>query len=531
MNTKRMTDGADEAGRPAGFGPSSIQRAETRLGPLWRRILLAAMLCAAARLQAQTNFEQLLFFGLPRLANTPGFGPAFDTETSGSPLALSPQGEVLCGVCSAVDANGAFGDVYSLAADGSGERVLARVPDQVLVNTDCGYAWYNSGLAFGPDGALYGVTCSFDSSFTGQVFKVMPDGTGFQTLHTFGPDARPDGQITISADGTIFGVSRSACGAPGSADFIYRLSTNGSGYTIIYPLPPAQDQNGAGGLQGFLLIGADGALYGTTLTGGLGYGTVFRLSADGSSFTNIHVFTQDVIKFLYSPSRGRLAQGPDGMLYGTTEGEGGGSFFGDIYRVNTNGTGYTNIYTFNSGGTSPQGVVFGTDGALYGAAKGAGITNVNYTLGSGAVVTNTSGFGFVYKINTDGTGFTNLHTFTGLDGRNPVEPLIAGPKGDLYGVTANGGVFDQGTVFKLSIAPASPTNIFYFVITQVASRPQVQVSFSGASSQQWNLQATTNLPDSASWQTVANTDGNGLLNFVDTPPDSSAVRYYRMMHP
>ena len=137
----------------------------------------------------------------------------------------------------------------------------------------------------------------------------------------------------------------------------------------------------------------------------------------------------------------------------------------------------------------------------------------------------------VYKTNTNGTRFTVLHSFGGLDGRNPVDPLIAGPSGDLFGVTQLGGVLDRGTVFKLSTAPAPASSIYYFNFDLVGNIPQVQISFSGASSQHWNLQATTNLLNRASWRTIANSGDNGLLNYVETPSNTNAVRFYRMMHP
>src|SRR5690242_946491 len=65
-----------------------------------------------------------------------------------------------------------------------------------------------------------------------------------------------------------------------------------------------------------LLLGWDGALYGTTLSGGTAnQGTVFRLSTDGSSYTVLHHFATN------SDGKqpvGALLQGHDGALYGST---------------------------------------------------------------------------------------------------------------------------------------------------------------------------------------------------------------------
>jgi len=45
-----------------------------------------------------------------------------------------------------------------------------------------------------------------------------------------------------------------------------------------------------------------------------------------------------------------------------------------------------------------------------------------------------------------------LYTFIGADGGAPDSGVILGPDGALYGVTAFGGDYDNGTVFRLSQA-------------------------------------------------------------------------------
>ena len=57
--------------------------------------------------------------------------------------------------------------------------------------------------------------------------------------------------------------------------------------------------------------------------------------------------------------------------------------------------------------------------------------------------------GTVFSINLDGSGFTNLHLFTGPDGAIPAGSLVAG--GDMiYGTTSQGGAGGEGTVFALN---------------------------------------------------------------------------------
>ena len=58
--------------------------------------------------------------------------------------------------------------------------------------------------------------------------------------------------------------------------------------------------------------------------------------------------------------------------------------------------------------------------------------------------------GTVFKVNTDGTGYTVLKNFTGSDGADPScgPDVLSGST--LYGTTHYGGSSDDGTVFKLN---------------------------------------------------------------------------------
>ena len=88
----------------------------------------------------------------------------------------------------------------------------------------------------------------------------------------------------------------------------------------------------------------------------------------------------------------------------------GGSFGeGTIFAVNTDGTGFTTLYNFtatldsqpyiNSDGADPVGGLILSGNTLYGTTEYGG----------------TSGNGAVFALNTDGTGFTNLHSLEGLN--------------------------------------------------------------------------------------------------------------------
>jgi uncharacterized repeat protein (TIGR03803 family) len=133
-----------------------------------------------------------------------------------------------------------------------------------------------------------------------------------------------------------------------------------------------------------------------------------------------------------------LLQEPDGTLYGSASAGGGGYFpLGTLFRLNMDGTGFSVIHHFagSSSPAGPSGLIQGTDGALYGTTS-SGPSYIN---------------GTVFKLNSDGTGFTLLADFgDGTSGANPGGGLIQGTDGALYGTAAAGGTYGDGTVFKLN---------------------------------------------------------------------------------
>ena len=140
-------------------------------------------------------------------------------------------------------------------------------------------------------------------------------------------------------------------------------------------------------------------------------------------------------------------------LYGTAE-QGGSSGNGSVFKIKTDGTGFTTLHSFTGGsGESPIAKLILSGHSLYGTT---------YTGGS-------SGKGTVFKINTDGTGFTNLHSFaatgvsfpyTNSEGAYPVAGLIL--SGDtLYGTASEGGSF-RGTIFSITINGTDFTVLYRF---------------------------------------------------------------------
>src|SRR6185503_17644332 len=94
---------------------------------------------------------------------------------------------------------------------------------------------------------------------------------------------------------------------------LWRMDADGSNFTVLRDLEYLADGATPGGAPVF---GSDGKLYGTTFSGGTnGNGTLWRMNADGTSFTVLRHLNSSI-----DGARPRAAPvfGSDGKLYGTT---------------------------------------------------------------------------------------------------------------------------------------------------------------------------------------------------------------------
>lgn len=157
-----------------------------------------------------------------------------------------------------------------------------------------------------------------------------------------------------------------------------------------------------------------------------------------ASYTTVHDFTGPVADG--SQPVGALVQDPfTGNCYGTTR-FGGKANKGTVYCMSPS-FGVTVIHSFaGADGLTPTSTLIivpspaGGPGTLYGTALRGG----------------KAGFGTVFKVLTDGTGFKVLHNFLNTpDGAHPWAGVILASDGKLYGTTLRGGKFNQGTVYSL----------------------------------------------------------------------------------
>jgi uncharacterized repeat protein (TIGR03803 family) len=420
--------------------------------------------------------------------NTQGNGTLFRLETNGTfaklhdfdgtnganPLlaVVRPDG-AMYGATYAGGTNTGFGTLFRLEPNGT----FTKLHD--FSRSDG--AGPSAALVVGADGALYG-SAQFDgASDFGTLFRVETNGT-FAKLHDFnGTDgAQPDTALAVGPDGMLYGSSTAGGGT------LFRLETNGN-FTKVYDFSSTESYEPSAPL----VMGPDGELYGSSLSGGaFGWGSLFRLGASGT-FTKLHDFDQTNGAYFFDlGTTPPLVVGPDGALYGSTAY--GGRGFGTLFRVRTNGT-FTKLHDFNGldGATPKAALVVGPDGALYGSTPRGGFssnsvsgngtlfrleTNGNFTKlhtfnyanstndGAGVYAAlvmgpdgglygstqygGTKGYGTLFRLENGG-GFTKLHDFDGTSGATPWAALVVGPDGALYGSTYAGGISSSGTLFRV----------------------------------------------------------------------------------
>ena len=122
-----------------------------------------------------------------------------------------------------------------------------------------------------------------------------------------------------------------------------------------------------------LVLGPNNALYGTTLSGGntsTKSGTLFTINVDGSGYKVLHNFSlsESGGQVLTSPPYQvfTVTYGSDGTLYGTTIAGTNGN--GSVYRVNPDGSSYSVIHSFGTSDDAPVSLIQGRDGKLYGTS-------------------------------------------------------------------------------------------------------------------------------------------------------------------
>jgi uncharacterized repeat protein (TIGR03803 family) len=279
-------------------------------------------------------------------------------------------------------------------------------------------------------GALYGTTEKGGVDGAGTVF--MLGDTWEQVLYSFrrgGSDGAQPMSIPTSVGDTMYGTT--VFGGSGSGT-VFSLDQRTGAEKILHSFQ--------GGYPSGSVISVDGVLYGTTATGGTGKcncGTIYSLNPATGAEAVVHTFQG-------GPADGAnpiatLIDGGYGQIYGTTP-AGGGSNNGTIFAFDIAKGTETVLYSFQDqpDGAGPQANLVG-DGLLF---------LYGTTFDGGAY-----GLGTVFSFDVFHRTEKVLYSFRGgSDGARPSAGLI-NALGTLYGTTetggstANGG--GQGTLFSI----------------------------------------------------------------------------------
>lgn len=328
------------------------------------------------------------------------------------------------------------GIVFAFDRDGS-----AFATTFVFLEPEAGGLGPSGPMVAAADGFLYGTSVEGGDSNLGTIWRVRRDGSGFELLKALPPGPslnQPEGSsprgLIAASDGKLYGAAALG-GTTSNLGTVFRLNRDGSGFEVLRIFQPTGGD--CRNPQAPPIEASDGKLYGTAkFGGGSAVGAIYRMEKDGTTYEVIHRFT--------GPANGAnpsdaLLEGADGRLYGTTEGGGPGGG-GVVFAVNKNGSSYTTLQSFTSSGTGPRtpkcALVQGSDGTLFGTTSAGG----------------SDGFGAIFSVKPDGSGFLTLRSFSGSngDGRVPWSGLTYGADGKLYGTTQFGGGAVNGSVYRIN---------------------------------------------------------------------------------
>jgi uncharacterized repeat protein (TIGR03803 family) len=446
-----------------------------------RVLYLMLVLLVAAGSQAQTFTESVIYSFCSKANCADGQYPQvgliqgadgnfYGTASEGGEIKACTEGSLHgCGTLFKATPAGLLTILHAFCSSG-----YPNCPDGV----GTGY------LIQGSDGNIYGTTGSggggsgCGSEGCGTLFKVTSSGA-FKTMYTFCSRTNctdgvgPSGSLVQGTDGNFYGVtvgngaggqgSGGGCPTGTSCGTVFKITPAGA-LTTLYAFCSKSACADGGNPRGGLIQATDGNFYGTTdLAGAYGYGTLFKITPTGN-LTSLYSFcSQGTFANCGDGAEpvAALLQNPDGGFYGTTS-TGGGADDGTIYSasgltgqldtfITFDGTGYPEL----DGDDPESGLIFGSDGKMYGTTPYGGNDYSNQDSGNGEIYqwTGSDELSLLYSFcveTTDGPC---------PDGANPTGPLVQGSDGNLYGTAGGGDADGDGIIFKLSPSPSLPAPV------------------------------------------------------------------------
>lgn len=348
-----------------------------------------------------------------------------------------------------------MGKVYELKPPVTGSTAWTYVPVWDFSGTDGNYS--ETTLLRDSAGHLYGTMVNGGANNLGTVFMLTPPARHqtawtLQILWNFGgPDgANPYNGLLADAAGNLYGTT--PYGGANNIGAVYELSPPAAGTTawteqVLWSFVGPEGQTPVG----VPFMDSAGNIYGAAQWGGTSDdGTIYELSPPAAGQTE---WTAQALAQFAGQSAGDVMT-PYPMLtvpsgakkfFGTSL-AGGPDNDGTVFELNAPtrknpSWSHTVLWSFsNTDGCCSFGkLLMDANGALYGTTGFQGPNND----------------GTVFKLTPPPAGQaqwteTVLWTFSGPDGANPGDGLIADANGVLYGTTGAGGPSNDGTVFALT---------------------------------------------------------------------------------
>jgi hypothetical protein len=239
-----------------------------------------------------------------------------------------------------------------------------------------------SSIAETSDGRICGVI-SGPSNQNGFVFVMNKNGSNYkQTSFTASNAFLPTGDLLKASNGSIYGQSYGD-----QFSYIYKIKSNFSGIDVIRQFPLDTESEIA--LTPINLTeGPDGFLYGFT-DGGYIPSVLFKISLDGQQYTSLLTLTENFLPV------GKIVFDDNGTIFGEAT-------TGQVFKVNRDGSNLIILHQFAS--AQPSGSLYIIDNILY--------SNTMYDTP------------YIFSIDVDGSNFQVLHTFPALPAGNSVRNLL-----------------------------------------------------------------------------------------------------------
>ena len=465
------------------------------------------------------------------------------------------------------------------------------------------------GVVLGPDDSLYGTTYGGGTHASGTVFKIprsgiapgvpppanapkvplarsasqIPPLVSFGDVKTTVPLSNnpqptdedlknvnggwPQSPLVLADDNNFYGVTAAANGI--GTGTLFRVSTSGAlDYRYIFMGAGAKDY---GTSPNTLAKGTDGFLYGTTLSGGLGFGTIFQFDprmTGAAAIRTLHKFLESLSNSSIDEGSNpnQLIQGSDGTLYGTTH-DGGPYGRGVVFSLTQAGV-YKVLHPFTGResnplaglvlvhqkvptvrpdpplpasciptGPPPPAIPGPNDPPPVPEDPAPGPTandEADYLYGVATMngVVYGGDLGIIFRMRTDGSDFATVYNFDGVTGAAPaVAPVLANDN-NLYGTTAGGGSHEAGVFYRLStdyLVTGKPET--RPLAGSAATRPSLE--FQGTTNTHlWNsamMQVTTDIAGYRDGQTACQMASglHGILVRVKDPEAKVIQFFYR----